>query len=352
MERLALAPPPVEDKTAYLRELTNGFEKGQIFMTALELDVFSKLCTPQSAETLAKDLGTKVSLTGRFLDVLAGMGLLVKDEDRYRAAPDMAPFLVGKSPFFARCLMFDVKCRDVWMSLKDVLKTGPAGEWDEHEWKKDHQCTGEWVDYMAHGSLLGRLQGVVARMMSLPGFAGARKLLDLGGGHGLFGIAFAQESPDLEVVIFDKPEVTPITQTYIDRYGVSDRVRTMSGDYTTDELGCGYDIVFEACSFCGNDQDYRAMYQRISRILKGSGLFVRLTFTLDDHRTGPLLSLVWDLRDHILGHKKMPMRSNAEMFGLLADGGLRGEQVIDMSACCSLPMRMIVARKVTDRNET
>jgi predicted O-methyltransferase YrrM len=345
MERLAEAKPPVEDKTAYLRELTNGFERGQIFLTALELDVFSNLQTPLSAEALAEKLETKAALTMRFLDVLTGLKLLVKNNGMYCTAPDMAPFLVQGSPLFARYLTFDVKARDVWIRMKDILQNGPAGESDEHERYQDQQDTRQWIDWMASGSLLGRLQGVVRQLKELPEFAGARKLIDLGGGHGLFGIAFAQENPHLQVVIFDKPEVTPLTQTYIDRYGMGDRVSTLSGDYTADELGEDYDIVFEACSFCGNDQDYGSFYQRVRRVLKDNGLFVRLTFTLDDHRTGPLLSLVWDLRDHLSGHKKMPMRANTEIFQLLADAGLTGEQVIDMSTSCSIPMRMIIARK-------
>lgn len=345
MERLAEVKPAVENKTAYLRELANGFEKGQIFMTALELDVFSNLETPLSAEALAGKLEAKVSLMGRFLDVLTGMKLLVEDDGRYCTAPDMAPFLVEGSPFFARYLMFDTKSRDVWFRLKEVLLNGPADTSEEPQQNADKQCDRQWIDWMADWSMLGRLQGVVAQVTELPEFAGARKLMDLGGGHGLFGIAFAQENPNLQVVIFDKPEVTPVTQAYIDRYGVADRVCTMSGDYTTDDLGDGYDIVFEACSICGNDQDYRSLYQRVCRVLKDNGLFIRLTFTLDDHRTGPLLSLVWDLRDHLSGHKKMPMRANAEVFQLLADAGLTGEQVIDMSTCCSMPMRMIISRK-------
>lgn len=56
MERLAEAVPPGKNRIEDLRGLVNGFEIGQIFLTALELDVFSNLETPRSAEALAARL--------------------------------------------------------------------------------------------------------------------------------------------------------------------------------------------------------------------------------------------------------------------------------------------------------
>lgn len=341
MERLVNVKPPVENRVEYLRELASGFEIGQIFLTALELDIFSKLQKSQSGENLAMQLETDPNLTRRFLDVLAAMKLLVKNHDEYCTAPDTAPFLVEGSPFHARYLMFGIKSRKTWMSLKEILKKGPTGEPDNHEHNYDQQC----IDWMARGAVLGRLQATVGQIRDLPEFPRARKLIDLGGGHGLFGIAFAQENPKLDVVIFDKPEVTPITQTYIDRYGVGDRVRIKSGDYTTDMLGTGYDIAFEACSFAGNENDSRVFFRQVSKALKDKGLFVRLTFTVDDNRTGPLSSLVWDLRDHLTGHSHMPMRTNRELFELFQEAGFDSERVIDMSPWCSMPMRLIISRK-------
>jgi len=63
----------------------------------------------------------------------------------------------------------------------------------------------ESIDWIAKGTMLGRLQATLKTVKEIPEFEASRKLIDLGGGHGLFGIGFAQENPDLEVVIFDQP---------------------------------------------------------------------------------------------------------------------------------------------------
>jgi hypothetical protein len=228
------------------------------------------------------------------------------------------------------------------MKLARAMKTGPIDKAEPHEHVYDQKC----IDWMARGTLLGRLQGTVKRLAELPEFNSARKLVDLGGGHGLFGIAFAQENPDLEVVIFDKPEVTPMTRDYIDRYGVQDRVSTMDGDYTKDDIGSDYDIAFEACSFGGHDDESLPFYRQVASGLKDNGLFIRLTFTIDDDRKGPLTSLIWDLKEQITGESPMHMKTNAELFETLAKAGFQQERVIDMAQWSNMDTRLIIARKV------
>ena len=341
MERLIYAKPPVEDRAKYLMEIANGFERGQIFLTALELEVFTRLQKFQTAKALSSEINTHPDLTMRFLDVLAALGLLDKDGDNYRTVPNIAPFVVEDSPYAARYLKFGIKSRKTWMRLREILENGPTGEAEDHKHNYDQKC----IDWMARGTMLGRLQATVKQVREFPEFAGARKLIDLGGGHGLFGIGFAQENPKLSVVIFDKPEVTSMTREYIDRYGVGDRVKTMSGDYTKDDIGSGYDIAFEACSFGGSDDDQKSFYRQVWRALKDEGMFIRLTFTLNDERTEPLSSLIWDLREHMTGHGHMHMRTNSELFKILGEAGLVGERVIDMAPWCSMPMRMVISRK-------
>ena len=94
MERLADKKPPIKDKGKFLQDMAMGFEKGLIFRTALEFDVFTKLKEPKTVETLSTEMETHPEITSRFLDVLVALCLLSKHEDRYVTALDIAPFLV------------------------------------------------------------------------------------------------------------------------------------------------------------------------------------------------------------------------------------------------------------------
>jgi len=342
MERLANKKPPIEDREKFLRDIALGFEKGQIFLIALKLDVFTQLKEPKTAESLSKDLETHPEITRRFLDVLVALKLLSKREDLYSTATDVTPFLVEGEQYFARYLKFSIEEQEAWMKLEQSLKDGPSNI-PAH--KHEHKYDRESIDWIARGTMLGRLQATLKIVSKLPEFLNAKRLIDLGGGHGLFGIGFAQENPQLEVVVFDQPGVTDITQEYINEYGMQDRVKTMTGDYTKVDIGSNYDIAFEACSFGGNVDEAKSFYQRVCNALNDKGLFIIQTFTINDDRTAPLSSLIWDLKEQMTGHSRMHIRTNGELFDIFEKVGLAGERVIDMSESSTMPMRTIIARK-------
>lgn len=241
MQKIGEMQPPIKDAVGYLREISGGFERGQLFYTAVELDIFTLLRGPMKAEEVSMSLGTSPMLTEKVLDALVSLGLLTHDKRGYSTAPDVYQFLVRGEPYYARYLQSSLERRHSWMSLRDVLLNGPGPvqEREPREFKPDR----EWVDYIARYSLLGRLQATVRVVSRRPEFEKARRILDLGGCHGLFAIALAQQNHMIEATVFDRPGVTNFTEDYIHAYGMQDRVRTMAGDFTTDEIGSGYDIV-------------------------------------------------------------------------------------------------------------
>lgn len=81
------------DSGKFLREIAPNFEAGQIFNTAVEVGIFTKLIEPRSAKALAEELGTDPTLTARILDVLVSREVLAKKEELYTTAPMLAPFL-------------------------------------------------------------------------------------------------------------------------------------------------------------------------------------------------------------------------------------------------------------------
>jgi predicted O-methyltransferase YrrM len=339
--RLAETKPPLEDQSRRLWDLVAGFETGQIFLTAFELGIFNLLKEAKTAEKIAGELKTHPKATEKLLDVLVSIGALDRKGSLYLTAPNMSPFLVEGEPYFARYLKFSLESREKLLNLKAALKEGPAAEGEMHE----HQYDRESIDWIARGTMLGRLQTTLKLVREIPEFKSARKLIDLGSGHGLFGIGFAQENPHLEVVIFDQPGVAEIASDYIERYGVGERVKAMSGDYTKDDIGSGYDIAFEACSFGGNADQARSFYENVARSLNDGGLFISQTFTINDDRRSPLRNLVWDLKEEISKDGHMHLKTNSEIFRTLREAGLVEEKVIDMSSDLSMPMRLVVARK-------
>lgn len=340
-ETLAEMEPPLEDQSKILWDMVIGYEKGQVFFTALDMGVFNRLKEPKSAEGISSEFGCHQQVTEKLLDVLVSSGLLFKEDGRYSIAPKMIPFLVEGEPYFAHFLDYYKNSWNQWANLKEVLKAGPASGGQKH----GHTYDPETIDWMARTTLLGRLQATLKHIRVYPEFKAAKKLIDLGGGHGLFSIGFAQENPDMKVVIFEQPEVAEIAQEYISEYCLGERIKVMCGDYTKDDLGAGYDIAFEACSFGGTFEQAKNFYKRAADTLNSGGLFIVQTFTIDDDRTQPLGILTWDLLAQITGADQMNVRTDSEMLGILEDAGLNVETVVDLSNSMAMPMKLFVAKK-------
>ena len=69
------------------------------------------------------------------------------------------------------------------------------------------------------------------------------RLLDLGGGPGTYAIHFCQSQPDMQAVVFDLPGTQPLAEETIGRFGLSDRIEFVPGDYLTSPLPGGFDVV-------------------------------------------------------------------------------------------------------------
>jgi SAM-dependent methyltransferase len=70
-----------------------------------------------------------------------------------------------------------------------------------------------------------------------------RRLLDIGGGHGVYAARFCHRHPGLRATVLDTAPVLDRAAKVLADEGVADRVERRAGDFWTDELGSGYDIV-------------------------------------------------------------------------------------------------------------
>jgi cyclopropane fatty-acyl-phospholipid synthase-like methyltransferase len=118
--------------------------------------------------------------------------------------------------------------------------------------------------------------------------SGVRRMLDVGGGSGGYSIAFAKASPELHADVLDLPAVLPLTERYIEKSGLTDRVKTRAGDLQRDEFGRDYDLVFVSaiCHMLGpvENQD---LFGKCFAALTPGGRIVIQDFILEPDKTAP-----------------------------------------------------------------
>ena len=95
-----------------------------------------------------------------------------------------------------------------------------------------------------YSTLMAQSQAMVARetLAAYP-FARHRRVLDLGGGHGVFIRALAGACPDLELGVFDLPPVIAGTVDRIAGSPAATRVSLHPGDFFRTPLPQGYDCI-------------------------------------------------------------------------------------------------------------
>ncbi len=138
-------------------------------------------------------------------------------------------------------------------------------------------------------TLAGRARNVapvLAERLPLPN---ARRLLDVGGGTGLYSIAWLQRHPELQAIVWDRPEVLKVTRETASAYGVSDRMEFLEGDMLVDPLPDDVDVIL--LSNVLHDWDVpecQALLNRCADALPPDGRLLIHDVFLNDTLDGPL----------------------------------------------------------------
>jgi hypothetical protein len=85
-------------------------------------------------------------------------------------------------------------------------------------------------------ALAGRARIVAPILAERYPLAEACVLLDVGGGTGLYAIAYLQRHPQLRAVVWDRPAVLAVAGELAATHGVADRVHLQPGDMFRDAV--------------------------------------------------------------------------------------------------------------------
>jgi demethylspheroidene O-methyltransferase len=103
-------------------------------------------------------------------------------------------------------------------------------------------------------------------------FGQHRRLMDVGGGSGAFLTAVGKANPGLDLLLFDLPAVAEQGRQRFAREGLSDRAMAMGGDFTTDSLPLGADIISLVRVLHDHDDDVvQALLRRVRAALPKGG---------------------------------------------------------------------------------
>ncbi len=260
--------------------------RSKLLMAGIELKVFNELSEPKSADAVTKAIDTHPNNTRLFLDALAAINLLEKKNELYKNSPEAQAFLVEGGPtFLGRLLPFMQPDAEVFENLTKLVREGPPPQPETPSFSEDMVTKG--VVLMADAEKAGYAQEAVEIVLGLPEFPSFRKMLDLGGGPGLIGMAIVDAHPSMNGVNFDLPPVVREAKAYIKEYGMEDKMEVRGGDFNQDSIGEGYDLVL-ASGVLQFATDIDSVVKKVFDSLNPSGVFVSIfPFGQTHERTKP-----------------------------------------------------------------
>lgn len=262
----------IGEEISSIDTIVDSYKIYQVVRTALELGLFEWLDAhgPASREEIGNALSINGMFTRSFFQTLVDLGFLSGKEDRFANTGTATRLLVQTSlTYQGDWILTAAGDRSKWNRLLDTFTATAPTNTDFSEGPDP-----QFLKALGERSLRGEVQGVTGMLAAWDGFGSARRLLDIGGGHGLYAIAACQQNPQLTAVVFDKTQVIDLTREFIRQYGMDSRIEVAGGDITRDDPGSGYDIVIISHLLYKFRADLPLIFGKVSSSLKSNGLFL------------------------------------------------------------------------------
>lgn len=260
--RAGVAPRPLVDIAA-----AASFRALQ---AAMRLGLFELLARgPRTAGSLADEVDADPATLEALLELLVAARHLDRRGAMYRNAAPTTRWLVSgrKGSIAAFVRVWTEVVFDEWDALETSLRTGrPAPHM--HEWLTARKA---WPLFnAAMTEFAASAADEVASAIDLP--RDARSLIDIGGGHGLYALAFCRRHRELQATVFDLPIALDAARGNVAGAGLADRVTLRSGDVTRDDLGSSYDValLFQLVHYF-DDESLEILLRRVVAALRPGG---------------------------------------------------------------------------------
>jgi demethylspheroidene O-methyltransferase len=227
-------------------DLCAGFVYSQVLFACVQLRLFELLKDgPLTTEELAAKVALSEDAARRLLNAAASLALVQRrGENRYGLGP-LGAALLGSPEALAliehQPLLY-ADLRDPVALLRGAQETALSRYWPYSAAARPNALSAQEV--APYSALMAASQPLVAReALAVYPIEKHRRLLDVGGGEGVFLSEAASKAPALELELFDLPAVAERARARLDAAGLTGRARIFGGDFLKDPLPQGADVI-------------------------------------------------------------------------------------------------------------
>ena len=257
-----------------LKRILNYHKLFEIVKMSVDLGLYTQIASPLTAQHLSQSLGIDERFLTFLLETLWRAGLVERtlgdhESLAYQSTPIARQYLSQDSLLYLGRERFQED--EPGKLLEHFVKEGPSNE----VISKDY-WTPELIKKLEVAALLGGVQSAVKHV----NLASRKRLLDIGGGHGLYSIFFTKKHPGLRACVLDLPQVIKVTNENIKRFDAGERVHAIAGDYHTFSTTQKFDAVFLS-NVTPSPDELRFLLNKSRSFLSDDGMVVLRSFVSD-----------------------------------------------------------------------
>lgn len=283
-----------------MRSVT-GYWSTSVIGAGVSLAIFEHI---ESGATTIDALSRSTSLSTRttraLLDALTGLGLLTVKNCVYSNSAAASTFLIkGKDTYAGEFVLLNVETMPKWQGfLQAIQDNRPVMTL---QGIPEHPYWDRLVNAVAGMSVPAAR--AAANDLNID-MAGPTRLLDVGGGAGVFCQVFLQLNRNLQATQIDWANVNRIAQQNMNQHGLGHRFTTIDGDMLTTELESDtYDIiVYSHMAHAFTPEENYHMFSKFRRALRDNGTLILNEFLVNDDGTAHPFVLLFSA--NIIFHAK------------------------------------------------
>ncbi len=276
-----------------------GFWASKTLLSAVELGLFTELAKGAAdGETLRTRLRLHPRAARDFFDALVALGMLERQDGRYRNTAASGAFLDRAKPGYVGGLleMANARLYGFWGSLTEALRSGQpqneakSGESFFHKLYQDPEKLKVFAKAMTAVSF-GPAMAIAAKFP----WARYKTFADIGTAEGGLPVHLARAHPHLTGIGFDLPPVQPVFEAFVAANGFGKRLSFRGGDFLTDALPPGEVYVMGHILHGFGLEDKLAILRRALAVLPAGGALIVYDSIIDDERRENAFGLLMSL---------------------------------------------------------
>jgi len=289
-----LTQQPATDPAQILRYRDRQYAAELLAATIIHLDLFTWLNENPGIHT--EMLQQHFDFANRPTDVLLTLcranGFITTQDDLHSLTPLAEEFLCSDSPWNLRPYYTPIQDTQITQDFLTVLRTGKPANWqaqengsDWHASMLDEEFARGFTELMnCRGLTFG--QKLAAALE--PQLAEKKRLLDVGGGSGVYASTMLAAQPQLTGAVLEQSPVDAIAREEIAKHDLQDRLEVISADmFESDWPTCDVLLLSNVL----HDWDFpevRNLCAKAAEALETGGLLIIHEAFIHDDKTGPL----------------------------------------------------------------